>query len=315
MSLGRARLHTKNERKEAKSERQIGRRTPLSPRDTRERYQEFRDQGQRHKKSPKAHCTARGTARDPDQAHPSSAALAGKRRPDVARLSHRRSRRRTLWKAKSSCLSFSRCGSAPCRRNRNFIILRPPPPPPRDAPGPAGPEARGGACTEARDATDARPTHYVSVPAVPCRPLLARQWARTGPPGSPSSPGGPNYACAVVRGLLGLVVRRWVPTVGSWAVVWWKVVFHSRLSYMNILIMPGTILAPPGPTSPIFAVVIKFVWTVLTDHYFAYSPGMSPTPCFLSQLLMKNTLSRSQGWLCTTLILAIRRQAEAGRSL
>lgn len=182
------------------------------------RYQGFRDQEPESAR----HDTARGAAQDPDQAHPSSAALAGQRRPDVARLSRLRPRRRTLWKAKSSCLSFSRCGSAPCRRNRNFIILRPPPPPPRDAPGPAGPEARGGACTEARDATDARPTHDVSVPAVPCRPLLARQWARTGPPGSPGSPrgrGGFTHAqwCG---GLLGLVVRRWVPTVGSWAVVW-----------------------------------------------------------------------------------------------
>lgn len=60
---------------------------------------------------------------------------------------------RTLLKAKSSCLSFSRCGSAPCRRNRNFIILRPsarprppPPQPPQDAPhGPRGSRGAGGA--------------------------------------------------------------------------------------------------------------------------------------------------------------------------
>lgn len=45
--------------------------------------------------------------------------------PPTRPLPLRPGRHSTLWKAKSSCLSFSRCGSAPCRRNRNFIILRP----------------------------------------------------------------------------------------------------------------------------------------------------------------------------------------------
>lgn len=174
---------------------------------------------------------------------------------DVARPGQCRPRRRTLWKAKSSCLSFSRCGSAPCRRNRNFIILCPPPPPPRDAPGPAGPAARGGAFTEARDATDARPTHDVSVPAVPRRPLLARQWARTGPPGSPGSPGGPGQACALVWGLLGLVVQRWVCTVGSWAVVSEGCFPLTTELHEHVHNVRDNSLAPPDPTFPIFAVL------------------------------------------------------------
>lgn len=115
-------------------------------------------------------------------------------RPDVAPARPPPpARRRTLWKAKSSCLSFSRCGSAPCLRNRNFIILRPAARRrPQDAPrGPAGPEARaggrqararrGGACSGAgppdgravRPMGGARPAR----PAPAGRPVGAREHA------------------------------------------------------------------------------------------------------------------------------------------
>lgn len=113
-------------------------------------------------------------------------------------------RRRTLLKAKSSCLSFSRCGSAPCRRNRNFIILRPAagaapaaaaarrmrraaPPVLRRGRGARRPgrgrARRGLHGGGRRQRLTCRPTNGCAR-ALSAPPLPARQWGKIGPPGS-----------------------------------------------------------------------------------------------------------------------------------
>lgn len=122
-------------------------------------------------------------------------------------------RRRTLWKAKSSCLSFSRCGSAPCLRNRNFIILRPAARRrPQDAPrGPAGPEARAGgsqararrgrACTGRGCPTDAPLGQWTTLtppaPAPPWHSVGAREHA----PPRVRRGAGPAGTCSPKAGL------------------------------------------------------------------------------------------------------------------
>lgn len=142
-------------------------------------------------------------------------------------------RRRTLLKAKSSCLSFSRCGSAPCRRNRNFIILRP-----ATATAPAAAAARRmrraappvlrrgrGARRPGRRHTGSglqgggrrerltrRPANGRAC-APPAPPLPPRQCGKTGPQLGPARENA-RRACAAARGLPGLGVRSRGPRRG-----------------------------------------------------------------------------------------------------
>jgi hypothetical protein len=149
-------------------------------------------------------------------------------RPPARPLRPSPGRRRTLLKAKSSCLSFSRCGSAPCRRNRNFIILRPgagaapaaaaarrmrrAAPPVlkrgrgarRPGRGHAGRSLPGGGSGARRMR---RPTNEIRAP--PCFPLLPcppDNGGVQGPRARPGSRRDARCACAAAWDLPGLVV-------------------------------------------------------------------------------------------------------------